>query len=107
MHEQTPPAFGAILRRLRRAEGFTQEDLAERAGLSVRTVSDLERGLKSTPQASTVEMLAEGLSLSPEDREALLASVPKRGAQAGARADHASFLELARSADPIGGKGEG
>src|SRR5262249_50078999 len=38
------PTFGELLRRHRRAAGLTQDQLAERAGLSVRGISDLERG---------------------------------------------------------------
>jgi DNA-binding XRE family transcriptional regulator len=37
-------SFGELLRDHRRAAELTQEELAERAGVSVRTVSDLERG---------------------------------------------------------------
>ncbi|HZS87697.1 MAG TPA: helix-turn-helix domain-containing protein [Chloroflexota bacterium] len=44
-HPATDPAmpFGALLRRLRVLAGLTQEQLAERAGLSARAVGDLER----------------------------------------------------------------
>ncbi len=37
--------FGELLRRSRVATGLTQEELAERAGLSARGISDLERGV--------------------------------------------------------------
>jgi len=50
-------AFGASLRRHRMNAGFTQEDLAERAGLSVRGISDLERGINRAPYQSTVQRL--------------------------------------------------
>ena len=40
------PSFGDLLRRLRSAASLSQEELAERAGLSVRGISDLERGLR-------------------------------------------------------------
>jgi transcriptional regulator with XRE-family HTH domain len=40
------PAFGALLRRYREEAGLTQEALAERAGLSARGISDLERGIR-------------------------------------------------------------
>jgi transcriptional regulator with XRE-family HTH domain len=36
-------SFGNLLRRYRSAAGLTQEELAERAGLSARAVSDIER----------------------------------------------------------------
>ena len=41
----TSPTFAGLLRRYRRERGLTQEELAERAGLAARTISDLERGL--------------------------------------------------------------
>lgn len=37
-------AFGHLLKRLRTAGDLTQEELAERASVSVRSISDLERG---------------------------------------------------------------
>lgn len=66
--------FGRLLKRLRRAAGLSQERLAERAGLSWRTISDLERGVKQAPRPSTLQLLAAALSLSPEQRAALQAS---------------------------------
>jgi transcriptional regulator with XRE-family HTH domain len=41
---EAPAGFGSLLRRLRREAGWTQEELAEAAGLSVRAVAYLERG---------------------------------------------------------------
>ncbi len=41
-----PLPFGDLLRRLRLAAGLSQEALAERAGLSARGISDLERGAR-------------------------------------------------------------
>jgi transcriptional regulator with XRE-family HTH domain len=55
--------FAELLSRLRMAKGLTQEDLAERAGMSVRGVSDLERGLRRRPQAATLKGLCEALGL--------------------------------------------
>src|SRR5437763_7586283 len=37
-------AFGTLLRRTRIAAGLTQEELAERAGISRRSLGDMERG---------------------------------------------------------------
>ena len=45
--------FADVLRRTRLRRGMTQEELAERAGLSVRGISDLERGVNSTPRRDT------------------------------------------------------
>jgi transcriptional regulator with XRE-family HTH domain len=44
MKHSAPGAFGAQLKALREAAGFTQEELATIAGLSVHAVSALERG---------------------------------------------------------------
>lgn len=49
--------FAGALRELRTRARLTQEGLAEAAGLSHRTVSDLERGLATTPQKETVRLL--------------------------------------------------
>ena len=71
-HELSPnPSFGQLLRTFRVAAGLTQEALAERAYLSVRGISDLERGLKTRPRFETVRMLADALELDPTERAAL------------------------------------
>jgi predicted ATPase/DNA-binding XRE family transcriptional regulator len=67
------PSFGAKLRELRITAGLTQEELAERTGLSVRGISDLERGARIRPHFDTVRLLADALELAPADRAALLA----------------------------------
>src|SRR5207253_3923077 len=61
-------------RRSRLAAGLFQELLAERAGLSARTVSDLERGVAAQPRLETVQLLATALALTPRERAALLAA---------------------------------
>jgi non-specific serine/threonine protein kinase len=68
------PAFGDVLRRLRRAASLTQEQLAEQTGLSVRGLSDLERGLKQRPYPGTLRRLADALALGPVDRATLYAA---------------------------------
>jgi predicted ATPase/DNA-binding XRE family transcriptional regulator len=70
---QNLPAFGALLRRHRTAAALSQEELAERAGVSVRALSDLERGVHRAPRLETVRMLAEALALGEDDRAHLLA----------------------------------
>ena len=67
-------AFGEVLRQLRLEAGLTQEELAERAGLSTRGLSDLERGLRRTPRLGTVRLLADALRLPGAQRDRLLAS---------------------------------
>lgn len=73
-------SFDARLRRLREAAGFTQEELAHAAGLSVNAVSQLERGLRKRPYPHTVRALAAALGLNDVEHARLLATVPKRGA---------------------------
>lgn len=65
-------AFGRTLKRLRLAAGLTQEALADRAGVSPRAVSDLERHPQRTPRLETVTLLADALRLQPEQRTGLL-----------------------------------
>jgi transcriptional regulator with XRE-family HTH domain/tetratricopeptide (TPR) repeat protein len=65
---------GSLLRRYREVAGLSQEELAERAGVSARGVSDLERGLRRSPYPATLRRLAVALDLAPEDRAALLAA---------------------------------
>lgn len=71
MHAES---FADQLRRYRREAGLTQEELAEKAGLSVRGISDLERGLKRRPHPETVRLLALALDLSPANLAALRAA---------------------------------
>ena len=66
------PPFARLLRQHRLGRGLTQEELAERARLSARAISDLERGLKRAPRASTVRLLAEALELTVDQAAALL-----------------------------------
>src|SRR5215217_5368929 len=67
------PGFGDLLRRHRTAAALSQEALAERAGVSARAISDLERGVHRAPRLETVRMLADALGLKADDRASLLA----------------------------------
>lgn len=80
------PPFGALLRRYRAAAGLTQAALAERAGLSTRAISDLERGLKLVPRRETVRLIAEALALPPRQR-ALLEAAARPATEAHTAAD--------------------
>jgi predicted ATPase/DNA-binding XRE family transcriptional regulator len=66
--------FGAQLKALREAAGFTQEELATIAGLSVHAVSALERGERRRPHVETVRALSAALDLTGVSRDALIAS---------------------------------
>src|SRR5262245_18566561 len=89
-----PRSFGAHLKVLREAAGFTQEELATIAGLSVHAVSSLERGERRRPHVETVRALSAALDLTGASRDALLAS-------ARAPADHAAVDELTGGALPL------
>lgn len=52
-----------LLAQLRRRAGLTQEELAERAGLAVRSVSNIERSAVGRPRASTLLAIGAGLGL--------------------------------------------
>ena len=67
-----PATFGARLRGYRIAAALSQEELAERSGLSARGISDLERGARREPRLETVRMLGEALRLDPADLDHLL-----------------------------------
>jgi predicted ATPase/DNA-binding XRE family transcriptional regulator len=73
-----PGEFGDLLRKLRVASGLSQEELAERAGLSARGLSDLERGLHRAPHRDTAQRLADALELGATERAALLAGRSSR-----------------------------
>ncbi|MGZ4151843.1 MAG: ATP-binding protein, partial [Actinomycetota bacterium] len=63
--------LSSLLRRLRAEAGLTQEELAEKAGISARTISDIERGLRARVYRDTASRLADALGLGPADREDL------------------------------------
>jgi transcriptional regulator with XRE-family HTH domain len=65
-------AIGELLRSLRTRAGLTQEALASRAGVSVRTVSDIECGKQMRPRAVTLRSLGEALGLEDHDGQPLL-----------------------------------
>ena len=66
--------FGELLRQRRLAAGLTQEALAERAGISAKAVSDLERDPDRTPRLDTIGLLADALDLGAGERAGLLAA---------------------------------
>jgi transcriptional regulator with XRE-family HTH domain len=56
--------FGAAVRRVRAGRGWTQEQLAEAAGLTTTYVGQVERGAK-VPSLTVILKLARGLSIPP------------------------------------------
>jgi transcriptional regulator with XRE-family HTH domain len=64
-----PAAFGNALQRRRVEAQLTQQDLADRAGIGVRTLRDLESGRVRCPRSSTVRLLADVLGLRDADAQ--------------------------------------
>lgn len=81
-------SFAALLKDFRLAAGLTQEALADRAGLSTRAVSDLERGLYLAPHRDTVERLVEALRLGESDQALLEATIARYRGPSGSAADN-------------------
>jgi tetratricopeptide (TPR) repeat protein/transcriptional regulator with XRE-family HTH domain len=67
-------SFSGLLRQLRVEAKLTQEELAEAAGLSPRSVSDLERGIHHTAHKDTAGLLAGALGLAGPVRELFVAA---------------------------------
>jgi predicted ATPase/DNA-binding XRE family transcriptional regulator len=74
----TMSSFGVQLRSLRQATGLTQEELAQRAGLTAKGIGALERGERQRPYPHTVRVLADALRLTGAKRDTFLAAAPKR-----------------------------
>ena len=75
---------GEWLRKQRVGAGLTQEDLAERSGVSVRAIADLERGRTRRPYPSSVRALARALGLPDTAGAELVARYRAGGAANGA-----------------------
>ena len=71
-------SFAGLLRRFRAEARLTQEELAEAAGLSPRSVSDLERGINRTARKDTAVLLADALSLTGQVRVLFVAAARGR-----------------------------
>jgi predicted ATPase/transcriptional regulator with XRE-family HTH domain len=97
-----PGAFATQLKTLREAAGFTQEELATIAGLSVHAVSALERGERRRPHVDTVRALSAALDLNATTRDALLASA--RPAAQATVADDLNVLSLPVPVTPLLGR---
>src|SRR5579859_815255 len=76
-------SFAELLKELRIAAGLTQEGLADKAKLSARLISDLERGVIKSPRRQTVALLADALDLTGADRTAFEAAARQGTAATG------------------------
>src|SRR6201989_3435968 len=98
--EQPEMSFAGLLRQLRAEARLTQEELASAAGVSPRSVSNLERGINRTAHKDTAMLLADALGLTGATAELFVAAArgtvpaaqvlaaaegtgPRRGAMAG------------------------
>ena len=70
--------FAELLRQLRTEARLTQEELAEAASLSPRSVSDLERGINRTARKESAQLLADALQLSGDVRGVFVAAARGR-----------------------------
>ena len=70
--------FTALLRTFRERAGLTQEELAERAGLTPHAISALERGTRTRPYPHTVRALAGALGMSDVEVAHFITAVPRR-----------------------------
>jgi predicted ATPase/DNA-binding CsgD family transcriptional regulator/transcriptional regulator with XRE-family HTH domain len=78
MAEQATPGFAGLLRQLRAEAQLTQQELAKAAGLSPRSVSDLERGINRTARQDTAIQLAGALGLAEPARSVFVAAARGR-----------------------------
>ena len=76
--EQPALGFAGLLRQLRAQARLTQEELAEAAELSPRSVSDLERGINRTARKDTALLLADALGLTGPQRALFVAAARGR-----------------------------
>src|SRR4249920_2053609 len=98
MKTGAPGTFGAQLKALREAAGFTQEELATISGLSVHAVSALERGERRRPHVDTVRALSAALDLTGPTRDLLLGSARAPATTAAVDELSAGSLPLALTA---------
>ncbi|ROO86604.1 putative ATPase [Actinocorallia herbida] len=93
-------AFAAHLRRFRQAAALSQEELAERAGLTAKAVGSLERGERRRPYPTTVRALADALGLADEDRR-ILAEAAQGGSPPPAPPEPRAAPVIGRTAFPV------
>lgn len=73
--------FGSLLRQYRMASGLTQEALADRANLSSRAISDLERGINRVPRYTrTMPTRLDAYKASPRPYKPSITGVGRRQA---------------------------
>jgi tetratricopeptide (TPR) repeat protein/transcriptional regulator with XRE-family HTH domain len=101
---EPPVTFAGLLRTLRAQAQLTQEELAEASGVRPRTVSDLERGVATTPQRETIRRLADALQLSGPPRAQFEAVARGRVVPATASGSAAATRTLPRDVPSFTGR---
>ncbi len=95
MSAGTQSTFALALKQFRTRCDMTQEMLAERSGVSVRSVSDLERGISRSPRKDTIQLLADAMRLSAAETAQLVAlALPSARVGAGRLALSSADLPL-------------
>ncbi len=84
------PSFGVLLRRYRGERSLSQEEVAAQTGLSVHSISALERGVTQWPYRDTVARLATALGLTPGEQQTLAAAARRPARHTGRTAEPSS-----------------
>ena len=104
MTGSVPNRFGILLRQHRLAAGLTQEALAERAGVSAKAISELERDPDRLPRLDTVGLVATALGLDDAARAGLLRAARPTDALAVSPPDDVARHDLPRPLTPLFGR---
>jgi tetratricopeptide (TPR) repeat protein/transcriptional regulator with XRE-family HTH domain len=99
-------ALGDRLRTYRTSAGVSQQELAERSGLTVRMISNLERGRTRSPFPNSLHRLADALGLSEGARAEFIGAASRRLGQP-AGSGHESHALPAASSGPAESEGSG
>jgi predicted ATPase/DNA-binding XRE family transcriptional regulator len=89
-----PQTVGELLRQYRADAHLSQKELADRAGVSARTIGNIETGVAPWPNAITLSLIAEALGLDSPSREAIRAAATRRGLRRGTKAPFPKAVEL-------------
>jgi class 3 adenylate cyclase/transcriptional regulator with XRE-family HTH domain len=97
----TEESFGSLVRRYRRDAELSQEALAERAGLSIRAIRDIEAGGRHRPRQDTIDLLLAALAVPEEEQAHFRAAGGQRASPAPPAADGRAVDRHVPSREPI------
>jgi transcriptional regulator with XRE-family HTH domain len=98
--------FSAQMRAHRQRRGLTQEELAARTGVSVRSIRNLESGRITRPRPGTVRLLADAFALDGADRERFCESALDDAAPPTATARRSTPAQLPADVAGFVGRGD-